>query len=81
MGCTLVVTQNYLVTLREDFTAPLKQWQMINKTPTRAKINLNEGGQGCKNTSLLNSNKGRLELDHFNTNSGSLVSNVKLFIL
>lgn len=28
MGCTLIVTQNHLITLREDFSAPLRQ---INK--------------------------------------------------
>lgn len=25
LGCTLVVTQHHLITLREDFSAPLKQ--------------------------------------------------------
>lgn len=25
LGCTLIVTQNHLITLREDFSAPLRQ--------------------------------------------------------
>lgn len=27
LGCTLVVTQNHLITLREDFTSPLRKIQ------------------------------------------------------
>ncbi|EDV43255.1 uncharacterized protein Dana_GF16616, isoform A [Drosophila ananassae] len=30
LGCTLIVTQNHLITLREDFSAPLKQ---LNQQP------------------------------------------------
>ncbi|EDW59671.2 uncharacterized protein prd1 isoform X2 [Drosophila virilis] len=30
LGCTLIVTQNHLITLREDFAAPLRQ---LNKEP------------------------------------------------
>jgi len=25
LGCTLIVTENHLITLREDFSAPLRQ--------------------------------------------------------
>lgn len=32
LGCSLVVTQNHLITLREDFSAPLRQ---INKSPNK----------------------------------------------
>lgn len=78
LGCTLVVTQNYLVTLREDFTAPLRQWQMIKKSETITKPNIDGGGPGHKASSLLNSSKGRLEPEHMTTNCSSLVRNVNI---
>lgn len=31
LGCTLVMTSNHLITLREDFTAPLRR---VNSTTT-----------------------------------------------
>ncbi|TDG46963.1 hypothetical protein AWZ03_006667 [Drosophila navojoa] len=36
LGCTLIVTQNHLITLREDFTAPLRQLNSQSETPPAA---------------------------------------------
>ncbi|XP_055848213.1 uncharacterized protein LOC129913510 isoform X2 [Episyrphus balteatus] len=33
LGCSLIVTQNHLITLREDFSAPLRQ---MNKSPNKS---------------------------------------------
>ncbi|EDV94862.1 uncharacterized protein LOC6567767 isoform X2 [Drosophila grimshawi] len=36
LGCTLIVTQNHLITLREDFSAPLRQLNQQVETPPAA---------------------------------------------
>ncbi|KAH8311259.1 hypothetical protein KR044_005261 [Drosophila immigrans] len=36
LGCTLIVTQNHLITLREDFSAPLRQLTKEVESPTDA---------------------------------------------
>ncbi|XP_062121934.1 LOW QUALITY PROTEIN: uncharacterized protein LOC133835834 [Drosophila sulfurigaster albostrigata] len=36
LGCTLIVTQNHLITLREDFSAPLRQLTKQMESPTAA---------------------------------------------
>ncbi|KAM8706112.1 hypothetical protein ACLKA7_010403 [Drosophila subpalustris] len=36
LGCTLIVTQNHLITLREDFSAPLRQLNKQLDTPSAA---------------------------------------------
>lgn len=39
LGCSLIVTQNHLITLREDFSAPLRQ---INKSPNKSNTQQND---------------------------------------
>lgn len=35
LGCTLIVTQNHLITLREDFSAPLRKLNDVGTTNTK----------------------------------------------
>uniref|UniRef100_A0A1A9WRX8 PH domain-containing protein n=1 Tax=Glossina brevipalpis TaxID=37001 RepID=A0A1A9WRX8_9MUSC len=68
LGCTLVVTKNHLITLREDFSAPLKQF---NK-----KMESNTAHEAITNSSaVINNSKFEEDLPHFMPdNTGSLLS-------
>ncbi|KAL9897131.1 pleckstrin homology domain-containing protein pruning defect 1 isoform 1-T1 [Glossina fuscipes fuscipes] len=66
LGCTLVVTQNHLITLREDFSAPLKQFN--KKIESIAHEGIMNSAAAITNT------KFEEELPHFMPDTGSLLS-------
>ncbi|CAD6996187.1 unnamed protein product [Ceratitis capitata] len=63
LGCTLVVTQNHLITLREDFSAPLKQIKTNTENPTNV--------QGVRKDSIVGVND---EVNLITEETGSLLS-------
>lgn len=72
LGCTLVVTQNYLITLREDFSAPLKQWHMLRNMDPTMKSGPDGGSQKAQRSAQAT--KGRLDMDHLTAENSSLVT-------
>lgn len=61
LGCTLVVTQNHLITLREDFSSPLRK---VTKTQEQTKMEA---------AAVLNKQQEE-DLNHYLPETGSLVS-------
>ncbi|KAI8129612.1 Pleckstrin like proteiny domain-containing family M member 2 [Lucilia cuprina] len=62
LGCTLVVTQNHLITLREDFLSPLR------------KINRNPEQNNEAETAAGGANKTEEDLNPYQQETGSLLS-------
>ncbi|XP_061398030.1 uncharacterized protein LOC133333754 [Musca vetustissima] len=64
LGCTLVVTQNHLITLREDFTAPLRKLKQEEENNTLTKTE----------TQSLNATNTTTEEEQYLPETGSLLS-------
>lgn len=71
LGCTLVVTQNHLITLREDFTAPLRKITK-NEEQISGEENTNETQQNNQNKQEDGDNN-----PQYLPETGSLVSKLK----
>lgn len=67
LGCTLVVTQNHLITLREDFTSPLRK--LIHKE---------EQNNREDNNATPTLSKQEEDINHYLPETSSLVSNSNL---
>lgn len=52
LGCTLIVTQNHLITLREDFSAPLRQLNKQVDAPAATPA-ASETKQVCREDEML----------------------------
>lgn len=62
LGCTLVVTQNHLITLREDFSSPLR------------KLKSHDEKEQAAETSNSKAAKTEDDFNHYLPETGSLVS-------